>query len=203
MIITPQRAINILAENMSTIKQNQRQDLLQRRNQVVDMYGIEYYRQGDSTTPATIGISLSQDYIYLERFEFKLIISDFTSSISSMTPVTLQLQDGSITPNPHDHVIQAGLTSSPTTARNYRIYLEDVDLTPYFMAQHNMQWINGNGIYPADNLSNYDVLSACKYLKDSEVQKILSAGYRHISITADAPFNVTLVNYLKYSHVNR
>ena len=203
MIITPQRAINILAENMSTIKQNQRQDLLQRRNQVVDMYGIEYYRQGDPTTPATIGISLSQDYIYLERFEFKLIISDFTSSISSMTPVTLQLQDGLITPNPHDHVIQAGLTSYPTTARNNRIYLEDVDLTPYFMAQHNMQWINGNGIYPADNLSNYDVLSACKYLKDSEVQKILSAGYRHISITADAPFNVTLVNYLKYSHVNR
>lgn len=69
------------SEQISINKRKIRQDELQRRNQVVDLYGVEYSAQGDSNTPATIYLSVSPDLEYYLRFEFMLIISSFAMSV--------------------------------------------------------------------------------------------------------------------------
>lgn len=199
------KSLNIISENVYNLKKKQRRANLQRRNGNVDIYGYEFYRQGDVDAPAEFGISVSQDLVYFERFEFKLIIQPFLSSVSGagMSPVDLQIENDEITPNPHTHTLTSGIASSSSAISGYRIEIEGIDLTAYFMAQFDGEWITGEGIYPRDDLSNYDVLKACGYLSADDRHKILSAGYKKIRIYADAPFNVTLVNYLKYSHRGR
>lgn len=199
------KSLNIISENVYNLKKKQRRANLQRRNGNVDIYGYEFYRQGDVDAPAEFGISVSQDLVYFERFEFKLIIQPFLSSVSGagMSPVDLQIENDEITPNPHTHTLTSGIASSSSATSGYRIEIEGIDLTAYFMAQFDGEWITGEGIYPRDDLSNYDVLKACGYLSEDDRHKILSAGYKKIRIYADAPFNVTLVNYLKYSHRGR
>lgn len=199
------KSLNIISENVYNLKKKQRRANLQRRNGNVDIYGYEFYRQGDVDAPAEFGISVSQDLVYFERFEFKLIIQPFLSSVSGagMSPVDLQIENDEITPNPHTHTLTSGIASSSSATGGYRIEIEGIDLTAYFMAQFDGEWITGEGIYPRDDLSNYDVLKACGYLSEEDRHKILSAGYKKIRIYADAPFNVTLVNYLKYSHRGR
>lgn len=200
------KALNILSENVYDLKRKSKRQNLQRRNGNVDIYGYEFYRQGDVNAPAEFGISISQDLVYFERFEFKLIIQPFLSSVSGagMSPVDLQINgNNQIVPNPHTHALTAGISSSASATSGYRIEIEGIDLTAHFMAQFDGEWINGEGIYPRDDLSNYDVLKACGYLSDEDRHKILSAGYKKIRIYANAPFNVTLVNYLKYSHRGR
>lgn len=200
------KALNILSENVYDLKRKQKRANLQRRNGNVDIYGYEFYRQGDVNAPAEFGISISQDLVYFERFEFKLIIQPFLSSVSGagMSPVDLRITGGNqITPNPHTHALTAGISSTASASSGYRIEIEGIDLTAHFMAQFNGEWIHGEGIYPRDDLSNYDVLKACGFLSKDDRHKILSAGYKKIRIYADSPFNVTLVNYLKYSHRGR
>lgn len=199
------KSLNIISENVYNLKKKQRRANLQRRNGNVDIYGYEFYRQGDVDAPAEFGISVSQDLVYFERFEFKLIVQPFLSSVSGagMSPVDLQIENDEITPNPHTHTLTSGIASSSSATGGYRIEIEGIDLTAYFMAQFDGEWITGEGIYPRDDLSNYDVLKACGYLSEEDRHKILSAGYKKIRIYADAPFNVTLVNYLKYSHRGR
>lgn len=137
--MTIDQAINILAERtlQNTIDINQKN--LQRRHQVVDLYGVEYSRLGDANNPAIVYISISPDMEYIERFQFKLIITPFRSSVGSMsgsgqasigdTSLTINhdiigtliqddeynlvVQDPSITPNPHSHSIN-GLTITTT-----------------------------------------------------------------------------------------
>lgn len=199
------RALNILAENVYNLKRKQRRSNLQRRNGNVDIYGYEFYRQGDVNAPAEFGISISQDLVYFERFEFKLIIQPFISTVADggMSSVDLEINNDQITPNPHTHALTGGISATASATTGYRIEIEGIDLTAYFMAQYDGEWIDGEGIYPKDDLSNYDVLKACGYLSADDRHKILSPGYKKVKIYADAPFNVTLVNYLKYSHRGR
>lgn len=74
------RAINILAENVHDLKEKQRYNSVQRRNQTVDMYGYELVAYGTASKPATLGISISQDMIYYNRYEFKIVIEDSSST---------------------------------------------------------------------------------------------------------------------------
>lgn len=177
--MTPQRAINILSENVSGLKKVQRRDNLQRRNHVVDFYGYEFTRNGNQSNPAVIGISVSQDLVYYERFEFKLIIQ----------PIPVATEEW--------------ITLVPSNPSNMKVMIEGVDLTPYFKAQYDGHWINGNGTFPNSGTANYDVLEACGFLSAEDREKVLGAGYKKVIITADGPFQVTLVNYMKYSHVAR
>jgi len=107
-------------------------DSFQRRNGIVDNYGIEYTRQGSYGSPAAFTISVSPDLIYYERFEFKIILSPFvipiesgagdgatvapaTVSISAVNlditsdsigtgPADLEIRNGDeVSPNPHHH----------------------------------------------------------------------------------------------------
>lgn len=120
-----------------------------------------------------------------------------------------------ISPNPHTHISQphahniiAGITLVPVTTSNFRVKIEDIDVTAYLMAQFDGQWISGEGVYPsASDLSSYDILEVASVMaaegKIENINKLLSPGYKKVEITSDAPFQVTLVNYLKYSHINR
>lgn len=130
-MITIDQAINRIAEKTYENTRDINRKNLQRRHQVVDLYGVEYTRMGDANSPADIFISISPDMEYIERFQFKLIIGSFASSIGSLSggvsgdtgdtsltaggeatatvidPVestyNISFSDGGVTPNPHSH----------------------------------------------------------------------------------------------------
>lgn len=244
MIITEQEAIERVAEQTVRNKERWSQTLKQRRHQVVDMYGVEYTRAGDANNPARFYISISPDMVYLERFEFKLIINPFLSTGGSMTSaVSLTVsgggsvdcitnqeidsivnsgnsgnsgdsgnsgnsgEEGSVSPNPHAHSIIPGITSIPTTASDFRVRVEGIDVTPYLIAQYG-SWIHGQGVYPSLDIGkDYDLLEVASDMvgegRTAQADAITHPGYKAIEITSGSPFTVTLVNYLKYSHLNR
>ena len=63
-------------------------------------------------------------------------------------------------------------------------------------------------MYPSLEIGrDYDILEVASDLigegRQEDADKLLRAGYKAIEITAGSPFSITLVNYLKYSHLNR
>lgn len=236
MYVSANEAIGIVAErtlqNTIDIKQKNRQ----RRNQVVDIYGTEYTRQGDGNIPATFYISISPDMIYLERFEFKLIIQPFVTTVSgnstepetvtvnnrnltlntiaTVSGQTLELHDDVVTPNPHNHTTQphshsfaSGVGLVHTASSNFNVTVEGINVTPYLMAQYG-EWISGEGVYPSLEIGqDYDLLEVGSDLmaegREDLKNILLAPGYKPVSISSDSPFQVTLVLYLKYSHLNR
>lgn len=220
MWMTQGEALERVARTAAKTAKNIVQENTQRRNQVVDLYGVEYYRHGDKNYPATFYISITPDMVYLERFEFKLIIQPFMSTggevgETSLSPgpyvtvdePTLIFSDQAVTPNPHTHTLTAGLSATPTTASDFRVTVEGVDVTAYLMAQYDA-WINGEGVYPSlDVTKNYDILQVASDLiaegRKNDAEKLTRSGYKKVQISSGSPFDVTLVNYLKISHVNR
>lgn len=222
MIISYADAIErVAARAVKNHKDIQRKNK-QRRHNVVDMYGVEYTRQGDGGSPARFYISISPDMVYLERFEFKLIIQPFVSTVQSGTqsavvnvnPTNLSVNNDTITPNPHDHTtdahshnVVAGISQVSTTASDFRVSIEGIDVTPYLAAQYDA-WISGEGVYPSLEIGkDYDILEVASDLvaegREEDADTLVKAGYKRIEITSASPFQVTLVNYLKYSHLNR
>ena len=220
--MTYDRALNQLAERVGDRTTESRQNQFQRRNQVVDIYGMEFTRQGDTNHPASFYISVSPDLIYYERFEFKIIIQPFVMPIggSGATGSTsVQLNDTSlsvnqaqnaISPNPHSHTtvphnhsLDAGVSLFSSSVSDFQIWIEGINLTPYFQAQYEGSWIDGEGVFPSAGLSNYDLLQVVGYLPAWQRGLILTPGYKKVELKGQGVFNATLVNYLKYSHVNR
>lgn len=185
-MITLDSAINRIAERTLDNTKDIRQMKRQRRNQVVDIYGMEFTRQGGPGAPATFYISISTDMIYLERFQFKLIIQPFlttTGTSTGQSQVTIQpteltipdyaeveqqnmrLSEIAITPNPHTHEVSQhshsttpGASLTPVTAADFLVSVEGIDVTPYLMAQYG-NWIHGEGVYPSMDIGHdYDIL---------------------------------------------
>lgn len=232
-------AIEKLSERTYNNTVSRLQDNRQRRNQVVDLYGVEYTRTGDSSHPAEFYISISPDMVYLERFEFKLIISPFlTTSVTSVgdstvsfsgdtSEIELGIVNNDVNPKKHKHSISfnnvgnhthtvTGSTSGQSvTANTFTMTISGIDVTDYCKAQYDdysYKWPDGEGIFPrnSDNINvddNYDILAIACALKaeghDEDAKKLVSSGYKKIVITANGAFQVALVNYLKYSHLNR
>lgn len=247
-----EQAFDILAERTLQNMEDIRQKNLQRRHQVVDLYGVEYSRLGDINNPAVVYISISPDMEYIERFQFKLIITPFSSSVGSMSSsgtgsigstsldveheITItqtgtdeydfDIQDPEVDPNPHTHSVSGiTLTSTPGVTKTnvpstaqFKVKVFDpvddpsganaVDISELLASQYNGRWITGEGVYPSLQIDHdYDILQvACELegLGLTRQRKLLTdPGYKGIIIEADCPFGVTLVNYLKYSHLNR
>ncbi|MGM0175679.1 hypothetical protein [Enterococcus sp. DIV0800] len=216
------KALGILAESAHHRKLESQQNQLQRRNQVTDLFGVEHQAQGDAQTPATFYVSISPDLIYYERFEFKLIISKFAMPLAGngstgKTAVTidksnLSISGSAISPNPHSHTSQEhnhslppGISLFTPSITNFRIKMDGIDLTEAFK-QQSSDWITGEGIFPksSDPFATFDVLKAMEHLYTWQQGVILAPGYKKVELINDGgPFNATLVNYLKYSHVNR
>ena len=222
MIVSPYEAIEIVAARTARNTQDIAQKNKQRRYSVVDSNGMEFTRLGDVNAPARFYISVSPDMVYYHRFEFKLIISPFTTTVSGGTDAvvvavddtSLAIQNDQITPNPHKHTTQAhthnvvtGITPTPVTATVFGVKVEGIDITPYLAAQYN-DWISGEGIWPyIDIEKDYDLLQVANDLKAegryADAAKLMKAGYKAVEVTANGPFQVTLVLYLKYDHLNR
>lgn len=247
-----EKAINILAERTYQNMKDINQKNLQRRHQVVDLYGVEYTRLGDARSPAIIYISISPDMEYMERFQFKLIISPFASSIGALSATAsgsigettieptheidavpapggdynIRIFDPTLDPNPHTHDLTGvELTAEPGVTLTqipedavFHVKVFDpiddptmsnaVDITEMLASQYGGRWISGAGVYPSLQIDHdYDILQvACELegLGLKRQRKLLTdAGYKGIVIEANCPFGVTLVNYLKYSHLNR
>lgn len=173
------------------------------------MYGVEYVRQGGRNAPATFYLSISPDMVYMERFEFKIIIEPFAIPISAngIEPTSLTVNNNSISPNPHTHNVLAGITFVSTTATDFRFLVEGIDITAYLYAQHNV-WLDGEGIFPStDLLENFDLLEVASDMRaegrDEEADRLVSSGYKKVQITSDSPFQAIIVHYPRFSHTNR
>lgn len=222
MIISPFEAIERVAARTARNSQDIAQKNKQRRYSVVDSNGMEFTRLGDVNAPARFYISVSPDMVYYHRFEFKLIIQPFTTTVSGGTDAvavtvddtSLEIQNNQITPNPHKHTtvahshnIVSGITPTPVTATVFGVKVEGIDITPYLAAQYN-DWISGEGIWPyLDIEKDYDLLQVANDLRAeqryADAAKLVKAGYKAVEVTANGPFQVTLVLYLKYDHLNR
>ena len=212
------RTVERTVANTQDIRQKNRQ----RRNQVTDIYGVEYTRQGDKNTPATFYIPVSPASAYLERFSFKLIVQPFASSVSAGTQSavvsvnnrSLSINNDSISPNPHNHTTDAhthnlvsGISLTHTTASDFTVAIEGIDVTPYLMAQYG-EWIDGEGVYPSLAIDeDYDILEVASDFeaegRTEDVEKLVRSGYKPVTIASDSPFQVTMVVWVRFSHVNR
>ena len=174
MRLTTEEAVEKLSQRTYNNTEDRLQKNLQRRSQVTDLYGVEYTRLGGNGLPATFYISISPDMIYLERFEFKLIVSPFVamtaSGLSNATievngdtsETSLSIVNNDISPKKHKH--QFGFVNTHThnitntnqghnvTANDFTMTIEGVDVTAYLKAQFddygNTKWPNGAGVFP-------------------------------------------------------
>lgn len=210
MINSLSDAISVVAEktydNTRSIQKSNRQ----RRDEFVDLYGIEFTKSGSADSPAVFHVSVSGDAAYIERFQFKLVIEPFQVGVS-ISQTELQINGSSITPNPHDHSLTAGVTNIPVTTGNFTIECEGIDITPYLRAQcveSEWDWFDGEGVYPSTDLEqSFDLMEvACDMEAEGnsdDARKILRQGWKPIKLSGDQPFSATMVLYLKYQHMNR
>lgn len=197
---TLQGAINLLAERTHDNKKNLSEKDKQRRNQVVDLYGVDLSR---NSKPSSLGgeetifyVSVSSDLVYYERFQFKIYIEDSQANTFSLyCRANVETEDGEFEP-------------------------QNINLTPYLVEQQDGEWINGdNGgnAWPnnsdvvdenADEPPNaYDILDVASVLyaegKDNIADAILRPGFKKFILKGNGSFFGAMILYLKYSHLNR
>lgn len=112
-----------------------------------------------------------------------------------------------------------------TESTNWQMFVGSVDVTDYLIEQHDDEWIEGEGIYPnneieydedddegyADYIEDfYDILDvvSMKIAENTEdslkdAKRLLRPGFKKIVMKSDAPFEMDAYLYLKYSHTNR
>ena len=160
-------------ENRRDIEQKNRQ----RRTGFVDLYGTEYTAYGSAEKSATFYISISEDLVYYERFQFKLYVEATSDAIPD----------------------------------EFTISIHGVDITDYLMEQHEGEWVDGEGLFPNNKTEEdedfYDILDvACMMTAEGnteEAELLLKPEFKKVQIKGNAPFSVSLINYMKYSHINR
>lgn len=225
-VMTYEQFLNRLAEKTYDNTKQLRRGVQQRRNGMEDLYGVMFSADGDAENPATFYISLSPDYVYLQRFAFKFVIKPFTTTVKGGTssavvdvkPTGLSVSNNVITPNPHEHEtephthnIVSGKAFVPTTSTYWRVRIAGIDITPYLIEQHGGDWIDGEGIFPNGELVSkngfYDILDVASMMvaegETDKAEAILKAEFKKVEIVSDAPFAVDAYLYTKYSNLNR
>lgn len=225
-LITYEQYMNMLSERVVDNTRQLKRSIHQRRNGMEDLYGVCFSANGDANTPASFYVSLSPDYVYLERFAFKFVIKPFVTTMKGATdsayvavdPTWMAVGDNVIAPNPHAHTTQPhthnvinGVAFVDTTSTSWQVRIDGIDITEYLIAQHDGAWISGEGIYPTNRLDTledfYDILEVCDVLTDegriAERDQILASTFKKVEIISDAPFGVDAYLYLKYPHNNR
>lgn len=185
-IISIEKYMNMLAEKTYDNSRQLKKDVHQRRNGMEDLYGVCFSANGDANHPATFYVSLSPDYVYLERFAFKFVIKPYTSSVAGVDSGSLTIGsteltvggdgdfiiDGTstldtsadgVSPNPHTHStagsigsLEYGIKNINTISTNWRVAIDGVDITAYLIAQHDGAWISGEGVYPNNQLDDIE-----------------------------------------------
>lgn len=213
--------------NSKKLSQNDRQ----RRDEFVDLYGIEFSKNGAANSPAKFHVSVSGDAAYMERFQFKLVIEPFQiNSELALTSTSLSVSGSSfsnlsVSPNPHNHQLVAGVTNINVSGSDFDVYCEGIKITEYLRAQvvaGGWNWFDGEGVYPSTDLEqSFDLIEvACDMeaeadaldkqghadqaeQKRNDASKILRQGWKPIELHGSQPFGATMILYLKYQHMNR
>lgn len=173
-MISYEQALSRVAERTISNQKNISQRTKQRRTGFVDLYGVESFRSIDGS--GTFFISISPDLEYFERYQFKIAVD------------------------------------SPTSVGNVQISIDGIDITAYLTEQQG-SWIDGEGIFPSDDIESenewedfYDILDVCGLMvaggEEENADKILSSGVHRLKISGLSA-DVTLILYMKYSHINR
>lgn len=230
-IMTYESILNRIAERTYDNTRQLRKGVNQRRNGMEDLYGVMFSAEGDANNPATFFISLSPDFVYLQRFAFKFVIRPYTTTVQGGTDsavvdvknTNLSVSNDAITPNPHSHGTEphthnliTGKSFVQTTSDYWRMKIAGIDITPELMEQHDGDWIDmtdetGYKVFPNKQLDGredfYDILDVCvlKMMQgeEEEVEQILKPEFKRVEIISDAPFGVDAYLYVKYSNLNR
>jgi hypothetical protein len=218
-----QDGIGILANGIKSTQIRQLNETKQRRQSVMDIFGEPQNAVGDSSNSATFYWSLSPDKDRFMRWEFKLILENFITHVSSegaITPAELEIEEANlsvsgnnitpnphkhgITPNPHTHQIVQGITATASQVSNVKFELEGVDITKYLKAQYPID-ITSNGVYPSSDLNDrYDILEAVDHLDSATRTSLLTAGLKTLKISTDGGLmSAKILTYIKYSQINR
>lgn len=192
MIVTLDKALNIIGERTFENHQMLKQARRQRRTEFTDIYGVPF--KTEKTEGATerfrCHLFISTDLEYWERFQFKLRVSG--SDTVTEDAFAFRIID----------IDENGDETTP------------IDLSEYLIEQ-NGTWVDGDGYFPTEEIGDesiesadfFDVLIACSDMwaegRTSAVNKILEAGTKIISITAAEDVNITFIPYIKYSSCNR
>lgn len=203
MRMTGQKQLNILAERTHDLKKNMFEKDNQRRNQPVDLFGVDISRQS-TNGEALYYVSISSDLVYYERFQFKIYIE----SAKTLTNFKIFVR-------------------SRVRGEDGKYRWEDIDITPYLKAQTEdpddpkARWIDGDndGIAwpnndPVDEESeddtagnSYDILEVVSMMhaegKYDLADAVGRAEFKRFIFRADQDFFGAMILYLKYSHLNR
>lgn len=193
MIRTYEDALNALAEQTFDNQRDIKQKNKQRRTGMEDLFDSQYYFEIVNGEPFDIYIAVSNDLEFYERFQFKIR--------------TMPLTPGGTYTLDNVRIKMAGQKTDGTPIT--------IDLTPYFMAHHDGEWIDEVGIFPTDEITSdsspidfYDILRVCSNIETEGQEGITSdslliPGYKKITIEGTGSGRGYLINYLKYSHINR
>ena len=195
-MITYEQAINRIAERTYENRTLWKQAIDQRRSTFVDIYGVPYefkYMGHDSDGyKYQTHVSISPDFIYYERFLFKL-----------------EVHTGSTI---NDFEVDYGFL--PDDESHARL----VDVTDYLVAQNGdlSDWIDGDGFYPTEAEEDetpyeadfFNMLEVCDSLmaedRESDKNKIVRSGMHIMQIVSDVQLDsLTMLLYMKYSALNR
>lgn len=226
-------AITKVAKRTNAVSKDARQKNRQRRNKIVELYGIPYIGFGDADHPAEISIAISPGLVYYEQYAFKVEIAPFLSTTKATTgSATVDVNSATVssTPSSHDHTTKAhthsltgGVELTQPTSGKYGFKIEGVDMKPYFMADQDYDYVNndsnsnfidGAGVFPSEELDDedsggnyYDVLAALGDMradgKEDDAVKVEKGGWKTISISVPGPCMVILHPFIKYSVLNR
>jgi len=199
---TYEEVFNMLLERTADNTELLRKSNRQRRNGMEDLYGVMFSKDSveeDGEHSVKFYVSLSPDYVYLQRFAFKLII---------------ERKEGDVPPSGDEEA--------------WSFSVDGVDITDYLMEQHDGAWIDGAGIYPTSDLDEvveednepnfYDILDVASLMQteideeddpderealQKQQTKVLRRGFKPVEIKSEAPFHCDAYLYVKFNHVNR
>lgn len=191
MITTFEEYVNRIAGVTLATKEAMERSLFQRRNQVTDINGIYFYAQGGEGVPAETRIGISKDMVYLQRFEFKLVISPFQGT-------------GGLTPD---------IRPVPVEATRFRVLIDGVDVSPYLAAHHD-GWVRGAGMWPSEDIDdNYDLLQVmCDMWSQAQngdaaalaaYKKLSTPGNKKFQVTGNGLFSMSIQLWCKFPSSNR
>lgn len=184
MILSLDEHLGRLTARVVDNREKIERDLLQRRDQVTDLHGVEFTRNAAQGVPAVFFVSISPDMTYLTRFEFKLLISQYTQFSPTEEPIVV-----------------------PVDKSGYRVSVDGVDVSAYLAAQHD-GWISGEGVYPSLDIEKmYDLLEASSDMRaDGNIElaeRVVAPGYKRIEVSGTSLFTVTMQLTCKFGHANR
>jgi len=177
---------------------------------------VTTHESGDSSMTSTVvninstNLSLSSENIELsgttiEVDEASLVSPNPHSHVSSSHAHSIIPNPHSHTSPPHSHVIQSGVSSVPSTATGFRLYINSVDVTVAFQVEYPSMWITGSGIFPSQSINlNFDILRIMTLLTPEQRDNILQSHHLQFRLESqEGFFQAKLIMYIKYSHINR